>query len=360
MEYKMAAFQGPHFSSGSRIARLRARRTDPAEAFMFKAAGVNEVYERMTETSSAVKYAIGAMQPIDPAYTENTYREGERVRNQLEKNLTGYNVACEFDYQGSVTNDTHIRAKSDIDLLTLHCSFISLDPPQVPTNPYYGDPVDDLIRLRQASIRVLTERFPEASVDSTGARSVSIEGGSLQRKIDVVASNWCDTPEYARTRQKRDRAIHVLDSKKRERLRNLPFLHNDRLQNKDQLTLGGYRKAVRLLKSLKYDSDAGVGLSSYDIAAIAYSMPNDKLTVMHEMELQLVEHCKQYIDHLATNQWYRESLDVPNGTRKIFCSEGASLSGLKELSREIDQLRYDIEHDLTRSFRKLASARVAY
>ncbi|GIW83137.1 MAG: hypothetical protein KatS3mg105_4944 [Gemmatales bacterium] len=349
----------PNFMRVDRLQRLRARRTDPTDP-MEKYARANEVYDRMTETSSAVKYAIGAMQPIDPTYTHNTYNEGERVRNQLEKNLGSYSIVCDFDYQGSVTNDTHIRAKSDIDLLTLHCAFVSLEPPQKPSSPYKGNPVDDLLILRKASIRILTDRFPEATVDSTGSKSVAIEGGSLRRKIDVVASNWRNTNEYARTRLKRDRGIHILDAHKRIRLPNLPFLHNDRIHNKDERTMGGLRKAIRLLKSLKYDADDGVDLSSYDIAAIVHAMEDQDLIVMKGMELVLLEKCKQFLDYLAGNQWYRESLEVPNGTRKIFCSEGASLTGLNELRREVDQLHHDIENDLTRSFRKLAEARIEY
>lgn len=356
----MTSIRGPHFPMLNRLHRMRARRVDPVEKYMLKAGGANEVYERMQESSSAIKYAIGAMQPIDPAYTENTYREGERVRNQLERNLGGYSLVCEFDYQGSVTNDTHIRAKSDIDLLTLHCAFVTLDPPQRASNPYQGNPLEDLLLLRGATIQVLKDKFPEATVDSNGSKSVCIEGGSLRRKIDVVASNWCDTCEYVRTGHKQYRGIHILDAHKKQRVRNLPFLHNDRLHSKDQRTIGGYRKAVRLLKSLKYDSDAGLDLSSYDIAAIVYAMTDESLMVMRGMELVLINTCKQHLDFLANNQPYRDSLDVPNGTRKIFCSGGATLAGLNQLRREVDSLQYDIENDLSRSFRKLSAARVEY
>jgi hypothetical protein len=214
--------------------------------------------------------------------------------------------------------------------------------------------------LRRASIQVLREKFPEATIDTAGSKSICIDGGSLRRKVDVVASNWCDTNEYALSRMKRDRGIHILDSHKRERLRNLPFLHNDRLHNKDQKTFGGMRKAIRLLKSLKYDSNAGVSLSSYDIAAIVYAMDDYRLAVSKGMELTLLVRCKEHLDNLAGKTWYRESLEVPNGTRKIFCLEGAKLEGLNELRREVDQLCHDIEHDLSRSFEKLASARVEY
>ncbi|MBL8889748.1 MAG: hypothetical protein JNL67_07195 [Planctomycetaceae bacterium] len=356
----MTRLQSLHFENFDRLSILRARRTDATESYMLKPVGANEVYERMEERSSAIKYVVGAMQPIDPTYTENTYREGERVRNQLEKSLCGQGIVCEFDYQGSVTNDTHIRAKSDIDLLTLHCAFVSLDPPQRVSSPYCGNPVEDLLELRRSSIRVLKEKFPEATVDSSGSKSVCIEGGSLRRKIDVVASNWCDTNEYRVTRLKRDRAIHVLDAHKLERLRNLPFLHNARLHDKDQRTNGGYRKAVRLLKSLKYDSQTEVRLSSYDIAAIVYAIDDQKLNVYKGMELLLLDHCKKHLDFLNDNKWYRDALFVPNGTRKIFCTEGASVTGLNDLQREVNRLNYEIENDLTRSFRNLAEARVEY
>lgn len=63
-------------------------------------------------------YLVDAMQPIDENFTKKTFEEGYRVWNQLEKNLPAvYQV--EFDFQGSVTSDTHIRIHSDIDLLAL-------------------------------------------------------------------------------------------------------------------------------------------------------------------------------------------------------------------------------------------------
>jgi hypothetical protein len=343
----------PHFSTiSNRLDRLRARRIDSYE----KQATLNEVYDRMSEQSSAVKYAIGAMQPIDPAYTANTYKEGDRVKNQLET----AGLACAFEYQGSVTCDIHIKAHSDIDLLTLTCKWEMNDAPVAPGSRYGGNWVDDLLALRRDSIDVLRRRFPEAAVDSSGSKSVSIEGGSLRRKIDVVSSNWRNTIEYNRTGQLRDRGVDVFDSTQRDTIKNLPFLHNDRIDTKDKRTMGGLRKAIRLLKSLKYDSTTGVEISSYDIAAVAYAMDDSRLLVSRGLELVLVENCKQYLDFLAENQSYRESLDVPNGTRRIFGTGGATAKGLGQLRNEVGQLLYDIQHDFNRSFRKLAEARLEY
>src|SRR5579863_5137093 len=105
----------------NRIGKLRARRTDP----LIKAAAagqLREVYDRISEDES-VRYAIGAMQPIDDEYTKNTYEEGNRVKAQLDKALNQPRQTAEFEYQGSVTNNTHIKAHSDIDLLALHAYF---------------------------------------------------------------------------------------------------------------------------------------------------------------------------------------------------------------------------------------------
>ena len=52
----------------NRLAKLRARRTDP----FIKAAAVREAYDSMSE-GEPVTYAVGAMQPVGQQYTMKTY-----------------------------------------------------------------------------------------------------------------------------------------------------------------------------------------------------------------------------------------------------------------------------------------------
>ena len=49
---------------------------------------VQEAYEKRSQ-NNATKYALGAMQQVDPAYTQNSIEQGERVKNQLKRNLDG-------------------------------------------------------------------------------------------------------------------------------------------------------------------------------------------------------------------------------------------------------------------------------
>ncbi len=336
----------------SRLDKLNIRRTDDsvAEAKLF-----NEAYRGIAQSDS-VKYVIGAMQPIDPEYTKNTYKQAERVRSQLENRLTD---SCEYKYQGSVTNDTHIKAKSDIDLLVIIGKFFSLENPQVPTSPYKGDPLKDLLNLRKEAEDALESAFPQADVDKTGSKSISIEGGSLTRKVDVVPSNWHNTNKYAETGNDIYRGVKILDKSVPTRLANTPFLHNAWIDHKDANTDGGMRKACRLMKSLKYDSE-NIELSSYDIVSIAFNISDANLRIPKGGELQILAVCLDYCRQLQSNSALRESIEVPDGHRKIFCDGHASLQGLNQLAWELEQLADDVLRENQRSFRKLAEARVEY
>jgi hypothetical protein len=339
----------------NRLGRLEARRIDPMTA----SSQDNEVYKRMAELE-AVKYAVGAMQPIDPAYTRNTYAEGDRVCKHLTAGFPETGINAVFRYQGSVTSDTHIRAHSDVDLLTIHTAFFSLEPPLQPLYRYAGDPTSDLTEMRRATVRILRAAFPSVTVDDTKGKAVALSGGSLKRKIDVVAANWFDTVEYNASKTDHLRGIMILDAVKQERITNKPFLHNYRLELRDQQVRGALRKAIRLLKSLKYDADNQPEISSYDIASIVYRMPDHLLAVEKGQELLLVQNCETYLRYLMENAWERGRLAVPNDMRMIFCEGGASEVGLRALHREVVGLLRDITEGLTRSFRKLEKARVHY
>lgn len=336
----------------SRLDKLNLRRTDDsvAEAKLF-----NEAYRNISQSES-VKYVVGSMQPIDPEYTKNTYKQAERVRSQLENRLTD---SCEYKYQGSVTNDTHIKAKSDIDLLVIIDKFYTVQSPQTPKNPYKGDPLQDLLDLRNEAERALEAAFSQARIDKSGNKSISIEGGSLTRKVDVVPSNWYHTNKYAESGNEIYRGVQILDKSVPTRLANTPFLHNAWIDHKDKNTQGGMRKASRLMKSLKYDSE-DIDLSSYDIVSIAFNMPDESLSYPKGGELRILSSCLDFCKKLQSDPNLRQSIEVPDGHRKVFCEGHATLSGLNQLTHELEQLANDVLRENQRSFRRLAEARVEY
>lgn len=340
----------------ARLDKLRSRRIDPRQIL---AKAINEVYERVQE-DDAIKYALGAMQPIDAEYTRNTFVESERVQNQLTAGYLRKSLKVDYEHQGSVTSDTHIKAHSDIDLLVVETRFISLEQPLRPSSPYKGDPFQDLMELRTEAEQTLRLAFPAADLDFSGSKAISISGGSLRRTIDVVLASWLDTLEYKEGRGPHFRGVSVLDVAEKTRISNKPFLHSHRINERDLIERGNLRKVIRLLKSLKYDADREPNFSSYDIASVAWATPYNFWQVDRAQELLLVEQSCKWLDYLSNHQDYALTLDVPNGTRKIFGSKGASFSGLGQLQNELHGLRSDIEKGLARSFRNLQEARIVY
>lgn len=357
-----------------RFERLVERRTAPVaspirksmveagyeELDVFRASPTNEIYNQIEQEGKATRYAVGAMEPVDENYTRITYEEGRRIEKQLEKAFAKCGIECEYKYQGSVPCDLHIKAHSDIDMLAITRRFWSLEPPLKPSYPYKGEPTEDLREIRRETAECLDCAFPTADVDSSGPKSVSIEGGSLRRKVDIVPANWLDTKRYAQTKLERDRAIQILNDETGERIKNLPFLHIDRVDQRDRRVFGGMRKVARLMKSLKYDSDNHVTLSSYDIAGIAYAMPDSSLIAPREFQLQLLYRLKQFLDQLADNEPLRDSLMVPDQTRKVFYNGHANLDRLEAMQDEVDDLVQAVAMDLNRSFDNLAEARISF
>ena len=132
-----------------------------------------------------------------------------------------------------------------------------------------------------------------------------------------------------------------------------------RLKERDQQVAGGLRKVVRLMKSVKYDS-GNVALSSYDLAAIGYVMPEHQLLTSPGEELALLSRLQAFLDLLAANDDFRAEMLVPDESRHIFVDGHATLAGLNELRGEISDLVEAICCNRQKSFHRLAEARVAY
>ena len=183
-----------------KYARLQARRVP-----LDQQATITESYKTLSAKENT-RYLVGAMLPVKHRYTEITIEQANRVQNQLEKNLS---ETCIYQHQGSVSNNTHIMYYSDIDLLVITQKFVTHE-----TNtgdfPYYvGSPNQDLLSLRRECKTILEREFTTAKVDAAGSKSISIEGGTLSRKVDVVPSNILLTNAFKKEGKEWQKGIQV-------------------------------------------------------------------------------------------------------------------------------------------------------
>jgi len=125
---------------------------------------------------------------------------------------------------------------------------------------------------------------------------------------------------------------------------NYPFYNNSLIDKKDHRCGGNYRKAVRLLKTLKSDSNRNIDISSYDIVALLYNM-NDTEFNVGQKYLTLVRNITSHLQYLVDNQSYFKTLDVPDKTRKI--NAKTTLEALIAMTVEVGDLEKDLVQELS-------------
>ena len=312
-----------------------------------------EAYENLKDTSG-VKYAIGAMSAVDRRSTEVSLSEGKRVSDNLLKSLSYKNIFIESRLQGSVALDIHIKGHSDVDMLVLIKNPVNAERPRIEPNDY-TEPLDprpmiEIVReLRSESETTLTNNFPKATVNIDGNKSIALEGGSLKRKVDIVPACWNHTRQYQSSKNDHEKGVEIYNKGENELLKNYPFRHIKLVNDKDNIYSGNLKSVARLLKNMiadmpEYKQAVVKKLSSYDIAAIAFHMDH-RLLVPIYMRLALVEKTRLYLQELLENPTYRNSLDVPDGSRKIF-DDTAKTTALEILSKECGDLAEAIYREL--------------
>lgn len=342
-----------------RLDRLRTRRrgidrlgrlNEMARDEVLRKSTQDEAYQTRARTQAYTRYALGAMQEVDPDYTRIGLETAERVGNQLNTGLTAAGFSVGFRLQGSVPLNVHIRGVSDVDLLTLDTDFYTYHAGGVKSQlGYYRTPTQKtslgvLWALRQKSEEILKAKFPEAEVDTSGGKAIAISGGSLPRPVDVVPSHWHDNEEYQRTQVERDRTVTILNKKIPETVDNLPFVHIFRITLRDEATYGGLKKAIRLCKNVKNDAiDEGrnIVFPSFDIAATLYHADMSALQRGRFYELAILAETQRFLDYLYHNPTEANALFVPDGSRRIFDTE-QKYNGLKILSVEMDDLLKEV------------------
>lgn len=313
----------------------------------------SESFENLNEVAG-VKYAIGAMAAVEPASTKVSIDEGNRVADSLINSLQNSGESVTKRLQGSVALDIHIKGHSDVDMLIIVTNPVNIELPKVNPNGY--SPATDprsLINIakdvREKSERILPANFPKAEVDSSGNKSIALEGGSLRRKVDIVPAIWFDTIKYQRSGLESDRGIKIYHKADHEFHLNYPFTHIKMINDRDSLYSGNLKSVIRLLKNMiadmpDYKKRTVKNLSSYDLAAIAFHMNTD-LNVPSYMKLALVEKSRAYLEVLNSVKAYRDTLDVPDGSRKIF-NEESKTEALDILTNEISDLAKAIYEEL--------------
>lgn len=341
----------------SRISRVNARRNNTADSYVTKSASfaeggffrdsVAESYRKKTNSSS-FQYALVSMQQVDAEYTAISYREAERLAKQIHTGLQKRGTEVTVELQGSLPLNVHLRRISDVDMLVLPSDFLIFDRTGVAASTYTASTntaASRITSLRTECCTVIRSAFPAANVDDSGAKCITVSEGSLLREIDVVPSVLYETENYQRTRNDEDRGIQIYDKKAQAVITNYPFKVRALINAKEVRTGGGCKKAIRLLKNMKEDSDTSIQLSSFNIMSLVYAMQDAQLVHYSFHEGKIVASLQDWFSKLAHDEAFLRRLDTVDGSRKIVQSQ-ADVVAVSQMSDELSSLVVRIGLDL--------------
>jgi len=341
----------------TQLSRLKSRRSgtdrianvamDARDAIWAKSL-IAEEWEKKASQKPNTRYAIGAMQPVDATYTKVSLETASRIQNQLEKRLPSHGVNSVYRLQGSVPLDVHIRGVSDVDLLAIDTSFLIYQlGGKLATSGYYlpssQSSKEVISMLRDSCAKSLIDAFPATDI-VVGDKSIKISGGSLPRPVDVVPSHWWDTLKYQDTLVEDYRGVIISNKATNETIENQPFYHIRLINERCASVQGSLRKAIRLCKNIKADSEEDgekIELSSFDIASAMYHANLDMLRIGLIYDLAILAETQRHLDSLATNHSYAKTLLVPDGSRPIF-NDHKKLVALNQLSIKVDKLLLNV------------------
>lgn len=298
----------------------------------------------------SVKYALESMQAIERAYTANTFLASDKIQGHLTKGLADKGLIVNYRHQGSAMMNTSIKLHSDIDLLVITTKFETLENPQIPSNPYKGNPNQDLKDLRSDCFNILDNIYNQ--VDNSNSKSIQVFPTQPKRKVDVVVSNWFNSNDFAINSMGEDyRGIHIYDKDSNTRKKGFPFLHIKNVNSKSDRVNDGLGKLIRLLKTLKADADYDIKLSSFEITGLLYGISDYSLTKNKNNQLLLLREASNQLGKLITDSNYREQLVSPNGKEYIFGQNSNKVVELKKMKLEVDDLIQDIVEELSKFYK---------
>lgn len=324
------------------MSNLRDRRLDRLlnESTLSKSASASMLPED-------VKYLVESMQPVGNKHNAKSLEAAENVKNHLEKGLNLHFTRA-YRTQGSVRTNTNIKVHSDFDLLVVIDRYFYPEVSSTGNDYTESIPDSDIVSLRKQSTEIMKKIYDE--VNDSGEKGIHIFNKNLRQKVDLVFCFWYHSQKYVQTNDEYYKGIYLYDFiKNKKQDRDFPFAMIHNVNNKGDQTLDGSRRGIRLLKTLKADSEESINnLKSFHLTSIVHSIDSPKLSYQPGNELQIARSVSDRLDHLIHNSAERKSLQCPKGTEKPLTNDNV-VHDMTVIKRDLDILISDTQNELSKS-----------
>lgn len=329
------------------------------ESLIYNKTFSDEIRDFNTSDLKVLEYVKRAMEGVDAEYTKKTFEAGNKIKDHLKRNYPN----LDYEYQGSVMCNTHIKGHSDIDLLQITGSFYShenkakfdekyksdfpsldFSQKQKLLNVINGTPFlgvnEDLRKNRINAENILTNIYK--NVDIAKAKSIEVNPTNPDRKVDVVTASWYKTVDSEIKDDHELRGIQIYDKQKNIRLSvDFPFFKIRLLNSKDTLVNGRLKKMIRFLKTLKADSDYDLKeISSFDISSICYNIST--ISYSDKKYYELVKILYLELKKIVEDENYRNSVKSIDHTEYIFAGKAEKIHSLELIFNELSSIYDDV------------------
>jgi hypothetical protein len=314
--------------------------------------------------NDVLTYIRYAMNGVEPEYTAKSKLAGQKVKEHLSSVLTN----VDYEYQGSVMTDTHIKGHSDIDLLVITKKFyqwtnfqvgLILNSPEYRqlysapaiqrleqennVSTYTGDSLSDLRTNRLTSETKMIGTYEICDISKP--KAIEITNQSLNREVDIVIANWYDDVQSIINGKGIYRGIQVYNkSTKSQENADFPFLSIDRINSRSSSTNGRTKKMIRFLKNCKANSGHDIkDISSFDINAICYDISPDIYKGLAFYSLVPVLYNQLY--KICTDGNHADSIKSVDSKEDIFKGKPEKIRALKLILAEVEAIYLDLKEN---------------
>lgn len=323
-----------------RLQNLQNRRFDSRlnESALSKSFSTSDLPKNM-------KYLIESMMPIEKTFAQRTIEAATNVQNHLE-NAYSLHFGRAYRRQGSVETNTNIRIYSDVDLLNIINRYYFLAPSLPNPDPYRdSDPDEDIKEMRKQALKILKGIYDE--VDDSNEKCISILNKNLKIWVDVVFAYWYNTEDYERFKSEYYRGVKI---KSRSATPDFPFAHISRVQDKGDLTQDGSRRGIRLLKTLKEDSETKIHLvKSFHLTTVVHSIDNTYLFYQPGNDINIAQAISDKLYRIINDPEYRKSIKSPNGCEQPLTNDEL-VKELRLIKADLDDLIFDAKSEINTGY----------
>ncbi len=284
-----------------------------------------------TKYPDPVKYALEAMQEIDPSYSYKLFSSFRGTQNLITQKLRAKGLVVDVRYQGSHNTGAHIDLFGGLELIVLLKK--------------YKKPSQDVATLAREIINILNESQAYNKVDYSKRHHIHIKTRKPVTTVTIIPAIWVETNLYKKSHLEINMGICEYNFAEKKRKSYLPFLNMARLNRKDKMTGGTLKGLIRLLQSIIADSQRRINISFDEVVGMAYNIKASELKLAPENQLVALVKFSEQLTRLTKSSEYSRSLLSP-GRREYVFGQELRHNDLKPLKTEVDQLIEDINESL--------------